>query len=68
MSNQIGVLPHAEREYASLEVHAADSQWQYCCCRSCQDYRHLIESAPPGTKFNFDTFRHKDEKYASRGL
>jgi hypothetical protein len=23
--------------------------------------------APPGTKFDFDKFRHKDERYPSRG-
>lgn len=51
------------REYKTLDKHVAESKWQYCNCKSCQDIRFRIEEAPPGTKFNFDTYRRKDEKY-----
>jgi hypothetical protein len=65
---KIQMMVLAGRTYKPFEEHTAESQWQYCNCRSCQDYRHLIETAPPGTKFNFDTYRHKDEKYPPRGF
>ena len=63
MQGQIGTLKGTIRQYAKLESHGADSRWQFCNCASCQDYRFTIESSPPGTKFDFDKFRHKDEKY-----
>jgi hypothetical protein len=57
----------AAAELVGQEPHTADSQWQYCMCKSCQEVRLRIESAPPGTKFDFDKFRHKDERYPPRG-
>jgi len=59
---QIGHMPAREREYKPLEVHTADSKWQFCCCKSCQDYRFLIDSQP-GTPINYATYRKKDERY-----
>lgn len=53
--------------FEAKEKHTAESQWQYCGCVSCQEVRWRIETAPPGGKFDFDKFRHKDEKYPSRG-
>jgi hypothetical protein len=46
-----------------FENHVAESVWQRCNCQSCQEYRHLIQSAPGVGKVNFETFRHKDERY-----
>ncbi len=62
MKGQVPVLSVQKREYKPLEVHTADSKWQFCCCKSCQDYRFLIESQP-GSPINFKTYRHKDEPY-----
>lgn len=58
----------ATAQFVATEKHTADSQWQYCGCKSCQEVRYRIQSAPPGTKFDFDKFRHKDERYPSRGI
>lgn len=46
-----------------LEVHTADSKWQFCNCESCQRRRMLID-ATPGKKLDFATYRsNRDEKY-----
>lgn len=50
------------REFVGKEPHTADSRWQFCGCRSCQEFRFLIESQP-GSAIDFRTYRHKDEKY-----
>jgi len=50
------------REYKPLEKHVAESKWQYCNCKSCQDIRFFID-AQPGTPIDYNTYRHKDEKY-----
>lgn len=63
MKGQIDQLPSQKRDYAlPLDEHTADSKWQFCNCRSCQDYRFLIESQP-GKQVDFSTYRKKDEKY-----
>jgi hypothetical protein len=61
-NRQIGILPRYEPEYLPMEVHSADSKWQYCTCKSCQDKRFLLESLP-GAKINFDTLRLTGERY-----
>jgi oligoribonuclease (3'-5' exoribonuclease) len=58
----IGKILPVEREYAPLEKHVAESKWQFCNCQSCQDRRFLLDSLP-GTKIDYATYRHKDEKY-----
>ena len=55
-------IEHLEKNYLPLEKHTADSKWQFCNCRSCQDRRRLIDNAP-GTKIDYATYRRKDEKY-----
>jgi hypothetical protein len=62
-------IPFIERaaELVGLEPHLPESQWQYCMCKSCQEKRLLIEMSPPATKFDFDKYRRRDEKYPSRG-
>jgi hypothetical protein len=63
-SGQMAVMP-ARAEFVATEVHTAKSQWQYCGCRSCREFRHLIETAPglKSGKFNFDKYRKADERY-----
>jgi hypothetical protein len=46
-----------------FERHVAESVWQRCGCQSCQEYRHLILTRPGSLIMNFETFRHKDERY-----
>lgn len=58
----IGMVAKSEPDYKPLEVHTCDSKWQFCNCKSCQEYRFLIESMP-GKPIDFATYRHKDEKY-----
>lgn len=48
--------------YAPLEKHTAESKWQFCNCKTCQDTRRRIEQAP-GKDIDFKTYRRKDEKY-----
>ncbi len=48
---------HPREFYKEVEEHTADSVWQTCMCRSCQDHRELRGYAK-GT-----AFRNKDEKY-----
>jgi len=57
----IGMLI-VEREYETLEAHTADSKWQFCKCRTCQDKRRFLDNAP-GDPIDYSTFRHKDERY-----
>lgn len=45
-----------------LEKHTAGSTWQTCNCETCQRKRQTID-ALPGTKLDYRTYRHKDEKY-----
>lgn len=46
-----------------FDKHVAESKWQYCMCKTCQERRHLIEMAPGVGKVDFDKLRHKDEPY-----
>ena len=62
MDRRIGMLPQEQREYKELEKHTADSKWQFCNCKSCQDKRFLLDSLP-GKPINYKTFRLKDEDY-----
>jgi hypothetical protein len=55
-------IPDWEPNEASLAIHTADSKWQYCMCRTCQQKRHKLDSMP-GEKINYDTLRLKDERY-----
>jgi len=59
-------FPQIERQQATLpnpkEKHTADSKWQFCNCQSCQEIRMRIDSMP-GVKFDYATYRHRDEKY-----
>lgn len=59
---QVGELPQISREYKPLEKHTADSKWQFCNCRFCQDKRFILDSLP-GTPIDYQTYRRKDEKY-----
>ena len=45
-----------------LEKHVAESKWQFCNCRTCQEKRIKLQSLP-GEKIDFSTFRLKDERY-----
>jgi hypothetical protein len=62
MNRQIGYLPKSEPDWEPFEEHTADSKWQYCKCRSCQNKRFLLDSLP-GPKINYDKLRLKDEDY-----
>lgn len=55
MSQELERCTH--RTYEVVEEHWAESVWQTCMCRSCQDHRELRGYAK-GT-----AFRNKDEKY-----
>ena len=46
-----------------FERHVAESVWQRCGCQSCQEYRNLILTRPGSLIMNFETLRHKDERY-----
>ncbi len=48
---------HPWDSYKGVEEHTAESVWQTCMCRSCQDCRES-RGHEKGT-----AFRHKDEKY-----
>lgn len=61
--NKMPVLERFAKEYEPLEVHTAESKWQFCRCASCQDKRQLILSAPSEKPIDFATYRRKDEKY-----
>lgn len=50
-------LGYLHEEYREVEGHAAESVWQECMCRSCQDVRE-VKKLPRGTNF-----RNKDERY-----
>ena len=45
-----------------LEKHTADSKWQFCNCRSCQEIRGRLDSMS-GPKIDYATYRHRDERY-----
>jgi len=49
-------------EYRPLEIHIAESRWQFCNCQSCQEKRFKLDSMP-GPKIDYGTFRLKDERY-----
>ena len=57
----IGILL-VDREYAPLEKHTAESKWQFCNCKTCQDKRRFLDGLP-GERIDYATFRHRDEKY-----
>lgn len=48
---------YTHKKYEVVEEHKAESVWQTCMCRSCQDHRELRGHAK-GT-----AFRNKDERY-----
>jgi hypothetical protein len=50
-------LGYLHRSYEVIEVHTAESVWQRCLCRSCQDIRE-VKKLPKDTPY-----RNKDEKY-----
>lgn len=50
-------LGYIHAKYEEVAEHTAESVWQECMCRSCQDMREL-RGYTRGT-----AFRHKDEKY-----
>jgi hypothetical protein len=54
--------PEIGAEGKPFEKHVAESKWQFCCCKSCQEKRARLD-AMPGPKIDFATFRNKDEKY-----
>lgn len=58
----LGMIVRDETFPNPITEHVAESQWQSCDCRTCQSRRALIMSVP-GSKFDFATFRHKDERY-----
>lgn len=62
MSGSVPYVEQETREYAPLEKHVAESQWQTCNCKSCQDRRHLIDSRP-GKPVDYAKYRRSDEKY-----
>lgn len=45
-----------------IEPHVAESKWQFCNCRSCQEKRALILSMP-GKEIDFAKYRRSDERY-----
>ena len=52
-----------KREYRKpFGVHTAESKWQTCRCRSCQEKRFTLESLP-GPKVDWAKYRNKDEDY-----
>jgi hypothetical protein len=51
-------LGYLHRAYEVIEVHEAESVWQKCHCRSCQDIREIRKHAW-GT-----AFRRADERYS----
>jgi hypothetical protein len=54
--------PELGAEGKTIEKHTADSKWQFCCCRTCQEKRKKLD-AMPGVKIDYSTFRLKDENY-----
>ncbi len=50
-------IGYMHKRYEDVEMHEAESVWQMCMCRSCQDHRELRE-LPQGTGF-----RNRDERY-----
>ena len=59
---RIGMLEQWQPEYLPMEKHVAESKWQFCNCKSCQDKRFLLDSLP-GKPIDYATFRLKDERY-----
>lgn len=50
-------IGNLHKAYEVIEVHTAESVWQTCMCRSCQDRREIL-------KYERGTaFRNKDERY-----
>ena len=66
MSNvkQFGVvgIPDWEPPKESITEHTADSRWQYCMCRTCQQKRWKLDHMA-GPPINYDKLRLKDEHY-----
>ena len=52
--------PEWEPERATQ--HVAESQWQYCMCRTCQKKRHKLDEMQGGP-INYDTLRLQGERY-----
>jgi hypothetical protein len=55
-------IPDWEPNSESIVEHKAESQWQYCMCRTCQQKRHKMD-ALPGPPINYDTLRLTAERY-----
>jgi len=61
VKNWVGELPQEVR-LPGLEPHTAESRWQFCMCGSCREKRRLLDMLP-GKAIDYQTYRHKDEKY-----
>ena len=62
LDRRIAEMPKQSFEMKPLEKHTADSKWQFCNCKSCQEKRFMLDSLP-GPKIDYTTFRLKDERY-----
>jgi hypothetical protein len=62
MEKRIGYLQPEKIEMKPLERHVAESKWQYCFCRTCQEKRWKLDHLP-GPKIDYDKLRLKDEHY-----
>lgn len=51
-----------EPDPATIVEHTADSKWQYCMCRTCQQKRWKLDHLP-GPPINYDTLRLPGERY-----
>lgn len=59
---KVGTIRPGAVELKPLEEHTAESKWQFCNCRSCQEKRALILSMP-GKEIDFAKYRRSDERY-----
>ena len=62
MSDRSVTLMPPMKQFEKKEEHTADSKWQYCMCKWCQEKRYKLENMP-GATIDWNKFRLKDEKY-----
>ena len=59
---KIALIAKQELVLLPIEVHVAESKWQFCNCETCQRKRNLLDSLP-GKAVDYATFRLPGERY-----
>jgi hypothetical protein len=63
MKGIVAVMPEVEEVLPNaIELHVADSKWQFCNCCTCQRKRKFLDGLP-GAKIDYNIFRLAGERY-----